>query len=150
MKNKRLEIRGTPENCIFLSSKWFILASTYIIGRDTMLDELGELAFVDVVIVLLQFAHVGGHVLAEDVVSVRLRVEFATLAVVARESLRPVTNAHSYKNQVNPRLLSFTIEVAVGSVYLSCNPSIPVTPNFLVQWSRVTTYPVHNVSTVIL
>jgi len=61
--------------------------NTYGISCNTKLDVLRELAFVGIIILLSQVAHVVCYMLTKDVLAMNISVEFFGLSVEAREPL---------------------------------------------------------------
>lgn len=63
-----------------------LLLNTHIIGTDSQGDVLAELALEGLVVLLLQDAHVVGHVQSEDVLTVHLSVQLLLLGAAAESS----------------------------------------------------------------
>ena len=66
-----------------------------VIGLDAVLDVLCELALEGVLIVLLEHAHVLGHVLTVDVVAQHVRVQSFGVRIIAGETFLRVRNVES-------------------------------------------------------
>ena len=68
----------------------------HTVGSDSILDELVELLLERLLVVVLQRAHVVGHVLSEDVVAVHVSAEAAALVIVTWEALCAATKQETY------------------------------------------------------
>merc|ERR1711894_611212 len=62
------------------------------ISGDTILDESRELLLVGILVIIIQLPHIVSNVLAKDVVTVNLSIEFLALSIVSGETLGAVRN----------------------------------------------------------